>query len=118
MPGRQESDIIIQKDAPKSKKETKRDSELQSRLFSLCHGDFAVGDGSLGVSRNTTPTQRQCSCCTRAHIHTPLSFMVNALGRLEKEKCLLHLAHVHKTSLFSTFSDGGSTGRIFLFLPS
>lgn len=71
MPGRQESDIIIQKDAPKSKKETKRDSELQSRLFSLCHGDFAVGDGSLGVSRNTTPHPASVFLLhTRAHSHT------------------------------------------------
>lgn len=89
----------------------KRNVETQGCSHgSRCHGDFAAGDGSLDVLRNTALTQRQCSCCTRAHIHTPQSFTVNAVDRLEKEKCLLHLAHVHKTSLFSTFCDGESTG--------
>lgn len=95
-------------------KETERDLELRSLLFSLCHGDFAAGDGSLGVSCNTTPPSVSV-LAAHAHIHTPLSFTVNALGRLEKEKCLLHYGS-YAYNLFSLALRWRIHGSNFFFL--
>lgn len=51
------------------KKKEMRDRELRPLLLSFRHGDFAVGDDPLGVSRNALRPASSVFAA-HAHIHT------------------------------------------------